>query len=158
MVPGFIHSYTWRKCLMMAKEPMEQKEETQGAITDADNIYTPSGGKIDSQGSGNGAQLSFSDGQQTRDQSRDVGEINTDRINIAETVGGNSTRKYLNTHITPALLKGMRLVALETPEDPLRFLGEYLIAESDRRDNNTAYSREAAAETKIGGIDKGNIN
>ncbi|AMD21672.1 HFL184Wp [Eremothecium sinecaudum] len=59
--------------------------------------------------------------------------VNTDSVNIVETVGGTTTRKYLNEHITEALLRGMRRVALEKPENPLRFLGEFLIAESDRR-------------------------
>nr|6BX3_M Chain M, COMPASS component SDC1 [Saccharomyces cerevisiae S288C]6BX3_N Chain N, COMPASS component SDC1 [Saccharomyces cerevisiae S288C] len=41
------------------------------------------------------------------------------------------TRKYLNTNVTPHLLAGMRLIAVQQPEDPLRVLGEYLIEQSN---------------------------
>ncbi|KAH6606487.1 hypothetical protein Trco_005640 [Trichoderma cornu-damae] len=43
---------------------------------------------------------------------------------------GDSTRRYLNTKVTGVLLEGMKLLAKETPEDPLRVLGEYLIQKS----------------------------
>ncbi|UKZ88049.1 uncharacterized protein TrAFT101_003814 [Trichoderma asperellum] len=43
---------------------------------------------------------------------------------------GDSTRRYLNTKVTGALLEGMKLLAKEKPEDPLRVLGEYLIQKS----------------------------
>ncbi|SCU88618.1 LAFA_0E13674g1_1 [Lachancea sp. 'fantastica'] len=54
----------------------------------------------------------------------------SDRIDISETIGGSQTRKYLNKHVTPALLRGMRLVAKNQPDDPLKFLGDFLLQES----------------------------
>ncbi|TQW10546.1 COMPASS complex subunit Sdc1 [Cordyceps javanica] len=43
---------------------------------------------------------------------------------------GDSTRRYLNTKVTGALLEGMKMLAKEQPDDPLRVLGEYLIQKS----------------------------
>ncbi|CAI4364659.1 ASN_HP2_G0012570.mRNA.1.CDS.1 [Saccharomyces cerevisiae] len=54
-----------------------------------------------------------------------------ENVNLAATVGGSQTRKYLNTNVTPHLLAGMRLIAVQQPEDPLRVLGEYLIEQSN---------------------------
>ncbi|GMM57219.1 Sdc1 protein [Maudiozyma humilis] len=51
---------------------------------------------------------------------------------LANVVGGSQVRRYLNLQVTPSLLAGMRLVAAEQPEDPLRVLGEFLIKESER--------------------------
>ncbi|KAL7792973.1 hypothetical protein V8C37DRAFT_379715 [Trichoderma ceciliae] len=45
-------------------------------------------------------------------------------------VHGDSTRRYLNTKVIGALLEGMKLLAKEKPEDPLRVLGEYLMQRS----------------------------
>lgn len=64
------------------------------------------------------------------------------RVDLAETIGGSQTRKYLNKHVTPTLLEGMRLVAKNKPEDPLRYLGEYLIQASGK------VSSEEAANNK----------
>ncbi|CUS23765.1 LAQU0S11e03796g1_1 [Lachancea quebecensis] len=63
--------------------------------------------------------------------------FNADRIDFAETIGGSHTRKYLNQHVTPALLEGMRLVAKNKPSDPLRYLGEYLIKASQDQSQHT---------------------
>lgn len=54
------------------------------------------------------------------------------KVDFANTIGGSSTRKYLNENVTRVLLEGMRLIAVEKPTDPLRVLGEYLIAHSDK--------------------------
>lgn len=54
-----------------------------------------------------------------------------DLVNLSETVGGSETRRYLNQHVVPELLKGMRLIATEKPRDPLRVLGEYLVKKSE---------------------------
>lgn len=56
-------------------------------------------------------------------------------VNLPETVGGSQTRKYLNQNIVPHLLNGMRLIATEKPQDPLRVLGEYLIKQSESSKN-----------------------
>lgn len=54
---------------------------------------------------------------------------------------GAPTRQWLNEHVTPTLLEGMRLIAQEKPEDPLKFLGEFLISKSPN--NNAAANHEA---------------
>ncbi|SCW02750.1 LAFE_0F13454g1_1 [Lachancea fermentati] len=64
--------------------------------------------------------------------------VDTSRVDLAETIGGSHTRKYLNEHVTPVLLRGMRLVAKQKPEDPLRFLGEFLIKESEQSASSVA--------------------
>lgn len=51
-------------------------------------------------------------------------------VNVVETIGGSSVRKYLNENVTKELLQGVRKVALERPENPLLFLGQYLIERS----------------------------
>lgn len=54
-----------------------------------------------------------------------------DEVDVSRTVGGADVRRYLNHEITPILLAGMREVARQRPTDPLRTLGEYLIAHSN---------------------------
>ncbi|KAI9834699.1 MAG: COMPASS (complex proteins associated with Set1p) component [Phylliscum demangeonii] len=43
---------------------------------------------------------------------------------------GAPVRQYMNAKVTPTLLEAMKEVAMEQPKDPLRFLGEYLLAKS----------------------------
>ncbi|CAM1506642.1 Fc.00g062830.m01.CDS01 [Cosmosporella sp. VM-42] len=43
---------------------------------------------------------------------------------------GDATRRYLNTKVTGVLLEGMKQLAKDKPQDPLRVLGEYLIERS----------------------------
>ncbi|KAJ3490954.1 hypothetical protein NLG97_g5680 [Lecanicillium saksenae] len=50
---------------------------------------------------------------------------------------GDSTRRYLNTKVTGALLEGMKMLAKEQPDDPLRVLGEYLIQKSKEIEGST---------------------
>lgn len=52
---------------------------------------------------------------------------------LGDIIGGSSTRKYLNDKVTPTLLRGMRQIAIDKPANPLKALGEYLIAESERQ-------------------------
>lgn len=59
------------------------------------------------------------------------------KIDYSQTIGGSTTRKYLNANVTQVLLEGMRLIAVQKPKDPLRVLGEYLIAHSDQTKENT---------------------
>lgn len=49
---------------------------------------------------------------------------------VHEVVGGSSVRQYLNKHLTATLLDGLKLTAKQQPEDPLLFLGQYLIDHS----------------------------
>ena len=51
----------------------------------------------------------------------------TDSKLMADIVGGSQVRKYLNANVTPYLLQGMRQIANEQPQEPLKALGEYLI-------------------------------
>ncbi|SCU94267.1 LADA_0G07558g1_1 [Lachancea dasiensis] len=67
------------------------------------------------------------------------------RIDIGETIGGSQTRKYLNERVTPALLRGMRLLAKDQPEDPLRALGEYLIQESQQQASSVSAESNASS-------------
>lgn len=46
--------------------------------------------------------------------------------NPAENYGA-PTRTWLNREVTPALLDGMRWLAKEKPEDPVKALGEFLV-------------------------------
>lgn len=54
---------------------------------------------------------------------------------IHEYIGGSSIRKYLNEHITKHLMEGLKKVGNERPEDPLKWLGNYLIEKSDEEKN-----------------------
>lgn len=56
----------------------------------------------------------------------------TDSKSMADIVGGSQVRKYLNANVTPYLLQGMRQIANEQPQQPLKALGEYLI-ETNRK-------------------------
>lgn len=43
---------------------------------------------------------------------------------------GSPTRVYINSRVTPALLEGMKYIAVNEPEKPLQWLGEYLLRKS----------------------------
>ncbi|RJE26629.1 COMPASS complex subunit Sdc1 [Aspergillus sclerotialis] len=45
--------------------------------------------------------------------------------------GGAPVRTYMNERIVPYLLEGMKSVAKDQPQNPLRVLGEYLIQKSN---------------------------
>lgn len=49
---------------------------------------------------------------------------------VHEIVGGSTIRKYLNQHLSHHLLDGLRQLGYEKPEDPVRWLGEFLIERS----------------------------
>ncbi|CAI4059400.1 Sdc1p SKDI_04G6720 [Saccharomyces kudriavzevii IFO 1802] len=67
-----------------------------------------------------------------------------ENVDLAATVGGSQTRRYLNAKVTPHLLAGMRLIAVEQPDDPLRVLGEYLIEQSKIRKSGESESNASA--------------
>ncbi|MCH0629567.1 hypothetical protein JNB11_06300 [Kocuria palustris] len=50
---------------------------------------------------------------------------------VTEEVGGSLVRRYLNQHLTVHLLEGLKLTSQTKPEDPLKFLGEFLIQRSN---------------------------
>lgn len=58
--------------------------------------------------------------------------VNHNEPPVHEMVGGSSVRQYLNKNVTPHLLEGLKLMAKSKPEDPLRELGEFLIARSEQ--------------------------
>lgn len=43
---------------------------------------------------------------------------------------GAPVRQYLNTKVTGTLMEGMKMIAKEQPKDPLKVLGEFLLAKS----------------------------
>ncbi|KAL9093758.1 MAG: hypothetical protein Q9159_000059 [Coniocarpon cinnabarinum] len=43
---------------------------------------------------------------------------------------GSPTRRYINQKVTPALLEGMKILAVREPERPLEWLGEFLLRRS----------------------------
>ncbi|EME44118.1 hypothetical protein DOTSEDRAFT_130735 [Dothistroma septosporum NZE10] len=44
---------------------------------------------------------------------------------------GGPTRQYLNGHVTPHLLEGMKYLAVYEPEKPLQWLSEFLLQRSN---------------------------
>lgn len=60
--------------------------------------------------------------------------LETPTLPVHEIVGGSSVRQYLNQHVSQHLLEGLKKLSSEKPEDPLRWLGKYLLEEADRRD------------------------
>ncbi|WEJ95520.1 COMPASS (complex proteins associated with Set1p) component [Yamadazyma tenuis] len=50
---------------------------------------------------------------------------------VHEIVGGSTVRRYLNKNVTVHLLDGLRELANTSPEDPLKFLGQFLIDRSE---------------------------
>ena len=51
---------------------------------------------------------------------------------VYEVVGGSTLRRYLNKNLTQHLLDGVREVSKEKPEDPVRWLGNFLIERSNQ--------------------------
>ncbi|RDW78171.1 hypothetical protein BP5796_06023 [Coleophoma crateriformis] len=49
---------------------------------------------------------------------------------------GATPRRYLNATVVPVLLEGMKQLAREEPEDPLRVLGEFLLQKSRELESN----------------------
>lgn len=50
---------------------------------------------------------------------------------------GDQTRRYLNTRVTGVLLEGMKQIAKDQPEAPLKALGEYLLHKSKELEGTT---------------------
>ncbi|KAI7862085.1 hypothetical protein BDF14DRAFT_1886464 [Spinellus fusiger] len=46
---------------------------------------------------------------------------------------GLETRAYLDTTVVPTLLQGMKLLSTERPNDPLSFLGHFLLARAHEK-------------------------
>eukprot|EP00037_Helgoeca_nana_P030523 m.378121 g.378121 ORF g.378121 m.378121 type:complete len:61 (+) comp28211_c3_seq11:809-991(+) len=56
------------------------------------------------------------------------------------------TRIYLDTAITGAMLLAMTALATQRPEDPLKFLGDFLLAEHEKAGNAGTSSDENIVE------------
>lgn len=54
-------------------------------------------------------------------------EVNGKGDPVHEYAGGSSIRQYLNKTLTVHLLEGLKEVGEKKPEDPLQYLGEFLI-------------------------------
>lgn len=63
---------------------------------------------------------------------------NGTRSPVHEIVGDTSVRQFLNKHFTAHLLTGLKLASKEKPEDPLKWLGEYLISKSEEEKNRVS--------------------
>lgn len=50
---------------------------------------------------------------------------------------GDQTRRYLNTKVTGVLLEGMKQIARDQPNEPLKALGEYLLQKSKELEGTT---------------------
>lgn len=77
----------------------------------------------------------------------------TNELPVHEVVGGSSVRQYLNKHLTQHILEGLRAVSNNKPEDPLRWLGEFLIERSNQISNgelDTARERNSDASMNEG--------
>ncbi|ABN66789.1 Set1C component SDC1 (Suppressor of CDC25 protein 1) [Scheffersomyces stipitis CBS 6054] len=64
---------------------------------------------------------------QSREASVDLEALRNDGPPVHEIVGGSSVRRYLNEHVTRHLLEGLKEVGSSKPEDPLQYLGEFLL-------------------------------
>lgn len=65
------------------------------------------------------------------EESKDLGPTEE----IHEIVGGSSIRRYLNKNLTLHLLEGLRQISQTKPNNPLRWLGEFLIERSNQLEN-----------------------
>ncbi|KAI9669329.1 MAG: hypothetical protein M1831_000365 [Alyxoria varia] len=64
---------------------------------------------------------------------------------------GSSTRVYLNQKVTPALLEGMKWVAANEPEKPLKWLGEFLLRRSEEVEGGKSGEKGENGEREGGG-------
>ena len=65
-----------------------------------------------------------------------VGQPTTTTGEVIRSQGAH-VREYLNENITPFLVDGMKRLARERPENPLEWLGRYLIEQSDKPQSDT---------------------
>ena len=65
----------------------------------------------------------------TRDKSVDGDEIEMD----ADPVNPNlPIRQYLDKHIMPSLIEALEKMTNDKPEDPIQYIGEYLLKEENK--------------------------
>ena len=41
-------------------------------------------------------------------------------------------RQYMDTHIMPSLIEALEKLTQDKPEDPIQYIGEYLLREDDK--------------------------
>ncbi|KAK6457063.1 uncharacterized protein RJT20DRAFT_134354 [Scheffersomyces xylosifermentans] len=75
---------------------------------------------------------------ESREASVDLEAIKNDGPPVHEIVGGSSVRQYLNKHLTKHLLEGLREIGSKKPEDPLEFLGHFLLERSQEEKQKNA--------------------
>jgi COMPASS component SDC1 len=54
-----------------------------------------------------------------------------DALPANPTANGDTVRHYLNTRVSGSIIAGLKKIAREQPQDPIRALGEYLIQVAD---------------------------
>ncbi|KAG7660327.1 uncharacterized protein J8A68_006164 [[Candida] subhashii] len=67
---------------------------------------------------------------ESREQSIDNFDKSQKQPPMHEIVGGSSVRRYLNQYLTKHLLEGLKEVGQKKPQDPLEYLGKFLIERS----------------------------
>ncbi|KAK2071255.1 hypothetical protein P8C59_005693 [Phyllachora maydis] len=63
---------------------------------------------------------------------------------------GAPVRQYLNSTVVPAVLEGMKRLAQDKPENPLRWLGDFLLAEAQKREARGGEEVATATATASG--------
>lgn len=61
---------------------------------------------------------------------------NIEEENIEDVVGGSPIRKFLNRNLTMILIEGIKEVTKLKPDDPVRWLGMFLIKKSNEKEEN----------------------
>lgn len=79
-----------------------------------------------------GASKEASETPHVKKQKTSIENTNDSDTPVYEVVGGSSLRRYLNKTLTQHLLDGVREVSREKPEDPVRWLGDFLIERSNQ--------------------------
>ncbi|GMM33602.1 Sdc1 protein [Saccharomycopsis crataegensis] len=54
-------------------------------------------------------------------------------VKPSQVIGGAPFRQWLNEEVTPYLLEGMRQIANNKPEEPLKYLAEFLLKENEKK-------------------------
>lgn len=75
------------------------------------------------------AQTSVESKQKVDDSNQDI-SIND--LDASKVIGGAPVRQWINSEITPTLLKGMKMISVTQPDQPLKVLGEFLLLENKR--------------------------
>ena len=59
--------------------------------------------------------------------------LDSDNVDGEEPVNPNlPIRQYLDKHIMPSLIEALEKLTQDKPEDPIHYIGEYLLKEDDK--------------------------